>query len=61
MQQKASINDEQLISCEICLKSVPKQDSHSVEADEYVAYFCGLDCYDIWVKQTEEESKKDSV
>jgi len=57
MIHEANVEDQELISCEVCLKSVPKQDSHSVEVDEYVAYFCGLDCYDVWAKKTEEEKK----
>lgn len=44
-------NDEQLISCEKCLASVPLSEASVVEAEEYVAYFCGLECYDIWVHQ----------
>ena len=58
MNNAIDINDQPLVSCEICLKSVPKQDSKCVEADEYVAYFCGLDCYDKWVKQ--DSDKKES-
>jgi len=43
--------DEQLISCEKCLVSVPLSEASVVEAEEYVAYFCGLEGYDIWVHQ----------
>ena len=59
MHHKTNVKDQELISCEVCLKSIPKQDSKSVEADEYVAYFCGLDCYDVWVKKTEKDEKTD--
>ena len=61
MSHEANVKDQELISCEVCLKSVPKQDSKSVEADDYVAYFCGLDCFDAWVKKTGDESKTDQV
>jgi len=61
MLHEANTNDQELISCEVCLKSVPKQDSHCMEADEYVAYFCGLDCYDVWVKKAEQEKKTNQV
>ena len=50
--------DQPLISCEICLKSISKQDSKSVEVDDYVAHFCGLDCYDNWVKQSEQKENE---
>lgn len=41
-------HDDQIISCEICLKSVPVSEADFTEAEEYIAYFCGLECYDIW-------------
>ena len=43
--------DEQLLSCELCLKSIPLSESEISEAEDYVAYFCGLECYDIWRNQ----------
>ena len=57
MVHEANVEGQELISCKVCLKSVPKQDSHCIEADEYVAYFCGLDCYAAWTKKTVEEKK----
>ena len=44
-------NDEQLLSCELCLKSIPLSESEISEAEDYVAYFCGLECYDVWRNQ----------
>jgi len=46
---------EQLISCDTCLKSVPLSESSVSEVEEYVAYFCGLDCYDTWVHQNDKK------
>ncbi|MCW9012456.1 MAG: DUF3330 domain-containing protein [Gammaproteobacteria bacterium] len=48
-------SNHELISCEICLKSIPKSDSTSAEADDYIAYFCGLECYDQWVKSKHDK------
>jgi len=42
------------ISCEICLKEVPKSDAQSVEVNDYAMYFCGLDCFDKWQKRQEQ-------
>lgn len=39
------------ISCEIFLESFPDSETKCAETEDYVAYFCGLDCYDVWVKQ----------
>lgn len=42
--------DEQIVSCKLCLESVPLSESDISEAEDYVAYFCGLECYDEWKK-----------
>jgi len=40
-----------LVACEICLKEVPKDDAINPETEDYVANFCGLECYELWKKQ----------
>jgi len=45
------------VSCEICLKEIPLSEAKRFEAEDYVANFCGLDCYATW-KQLSEESKR---
>ena len=47
-------DDKQLISCQTCLDSVPLSESKISEAEEYVAYFCGLECYDLWIHQKQQ-------
>ena len=44
----------ELVDCEICLNEIPISEAKSEEACEYVAHFCGLDCYDKWRRQQEE-------
>ncbi len=44
------------VSCEICLKDVPKSEAAMAEARDYVAYFCGLDCYRKWIEQRAPEA-----
>jgi hypothetical protein len=39
------------VACEVCLKEVPKSEATVAEATDYVAYFCGLDCYHKWQAQ----------
>jgi len=53
-------DDDQLISCKTCLESVPLSESQISEAEDYIAYFCGLECYDLWIhqQQTEKVSTK---
>lgn len=51
--------EEQLISCKTCLESVPLSESKITEAEEYIAYFCGLECYDQWIHQQPTDIKTD--
>ena len=39
------------VSCEICLKEIPRSEAAMAEAVDYVAYFCGLECYGKWQEQ----------
>ncbi|UCE89541.1 MAG: DUF3330 domain-containing protein [Pseudomonadota bacterium] len=36
------------VACEICMKEIPASEANSSEAQDYVMYFCGLDCYEKW-------------
>lgn len=39
------------VACEVCLKEVPITVAIVPEATDYVAHFCGLDCYEKWKNQ----------
>ena len=43
------------VQCEVCLKEIPKSEAKVAEANDYVAYFCGLDCYDSWQKESDKK------
>ena len=43
--------DAQLIQCEICLREVPASEMHVSEAEEYSVHFCGLECYERWIRR----------
>ena len=58
MSEHSDNNEPELVSCKVCLKEVPKSEANSAEAQEYVMYFCGVDCYDQWQKG--EDSDKDA-
>lgn len=45
------------VSCEVCLKEVPKSLAHTEDAEDYVRYFCGLDCIDKWAHQKNSDKK----
>lgn len=45
------------VSCEICMKELPRSEAKSEEASDYFLYFCGLDCYDKWQKENVNKAK----
>lgn len=46
----------EMVACEICLKEIPVSEAKSEEATDYVLYFCGIDCYEKWKQQAEDEA-----
>ena len=52
-------SDVELVPCDVCRKEVPLSAAVVPEAADYVAHFCGLDCYEQWKKQSEQTRKKD--
>lgn len=53
-------SDPNLISCEVCMKEVPLSEAHIPETSDYVAHFCGLECYGKWKKQKKHEDNSES-
>ena len=43
-----ALSNEELIQCEICLTEIPASDAETAETADYVAHFCGLECYQQW-------------
>ena len=41
------------IPCGACGREVPLSEAVVPEASDYVAYFCGLECYERWHRQAE--------
>ncbi|HLS55841.1 MAG TPA: DUF3330 domain-containing protein [Zeimonas sp.] len=39
---------DERVACAVCLKEIPRSEATVAEAADYVAHFCGLDCYDKW-------------
>lgn len=57
MVKPSDSSDVELIPCDICRKEVPLSAAVVPEAADYVAHFCGLDCYEKWKKQSERPVK----
>lgn len=39
------------VTCEVCMKEVPRSVATVPEGTDYVVYFCGLDCHEKWKNQ----------
>ncbi len=50
-------NEIQKVPCKVCLKEIPISVAKMEEANEYVQYFCGAECYNKW--KTQEDSSDD--
>jgi hypothetical protein len=42
------------VTCEVCKSEIPLSEAKRFEAEDYVAYFCGLDCYSEWKRSSEK-------
>jgi len=51
--------EDEHVKCDVCMKEIPASEAKNAEASDYVAHFCGLDCYDKWQKQAKQSSKDD--
>ena len=51
-EQKAEKMKEKYLSCQECCQLIPD----SVEAEDYVLHFCGLNCYEKWQQTNKNES-----
>ena len=56
----ADVGQLEMVTCEMCLKEVPKSEAAVPEAIDYVAYFCGLECYEKWKNQGDKADDQDS-
>src|SRR3569832_1289077 len=45
---------EERVTCGMCKKEIPKSEATSSEATDYVSYFCGKHCYDLWRRPHEK-------
>ena len=51
---------DQTVACDVCMKEIPASEARSEEASDYVIYFCGLDCYQTWSSQIQEDEAQTS-
>jgi hypothetical protein len=49
------------VACTVCMKEVPLTEVIVPEAIDYVAHFCGVECYDKWRKQAGNPYTQDEI
>lgn len=49
---------EKKVPCEVCQKEIPLSEAFTSEAEDYVLYFCGAECFEHWRKSAEREYGK---
>jgi len=55
MIDKKDMIDEASIECAICLEEIPGSTAKGSDAQDYMQYYCGIDCYKEW-----QDKQKDS-
>ena len=57
MSEKNTKTKNERVPCKVCLTEIPVSEAKVEEASDYVAYFCGLECYDKWRKGSNDDKK----
>jgi len=56
--QDKNKKEEAIVACDVCLKEIPRSEAKVEETNDYVAYFCGLPCYEKWQQDTNGNKNK---
>ena len=59
MSDQPELVEAEKIPCQICSKEVPLSEAKVSEASDYVAHFCGLECYAEWKRRSEQAEKSE--
>lgn len=57
MNDKITPHEPQTVSCDLCLQEIPASTGKTMEADDYIYHFCGIDCYEKWQSKQQDEEK----
>lgn len=60
MIETRKLSGVELVKCEVCLKEIPKSEAKNSEARDYVAYFCGLECFAEWEEELMKERTQEA-
>ena len=57
MNDKDTSYQTEIVECSQCLKEIPASEAKSAEGTDYVVHFCGLECYDRWIKEKQDKEE----
>jgi hypothetical protein len=49
------------LECEVCLKEIPPSAAFTPEGSEYVGHFCGIECYQIFMRRQREAAASQDI
>jgi hypothetical protein len=58
MVKTSDSSETEKVSCAICRKEIPLTEAVIPEAADYMAHFCGLECYAEWKQQSERAGQQ---
>lgn len=53
----AAAPSEPPIECELCLREIPESAAFTPEGSEYVGHFCGIACYQEFLRRNREAAE----
>ena len=56
--EKIPPDPDDTLSCEVCKKEIPASEAVCAEAADYVLYYCGIACFELWREQSEEPAEQ---
>ena len=51
-------SEAEKIPCDVCRKELPLSEAMIPEAEEYIAHFCDLECYEKWKQESGQNRKR---
>lgn len=54
----AGMAANQPLECEMCLKEIPESAAFTPEGSEYVGHFCGIECYQAFLRRQREAAAR---
>jgi len=59
MMIKKDIAEETIIECAVCLEEIPVSAAKVSDIQDYIQYYCGIDCYKIWQDKHKKQLESD--